>query len=56
MIKLTLPPKPVELTKEKQDELTGKFKANPKAEDCYTITDYDFWKMCIFGNAIRGRR
>ena len=32
MIKLTLPPKPVELTKDKQVELTSKFKANPKAE------------------------
>lgn len=32
MIKLTLPPKPVELTKEKQDELTDRFKENPKAE------------------------
>lgn len=32
MIKLTLPPKPAELTKEKQDELTGRFKANPKTE------------------------
>lgn len=32
MIKLTLPPKPVELTKEKQDELTNKFKANPQAD------------------------
>ena len=32
MIKLTLPPKPVELTKEKQAELTSRFKANPKTE------------------------
>lgn len=32
MIKLTLPPKPAELTAEKQAELTAKFKANPDAE------------------------
>lgn len=32
MIKLTLPPKPEELTKEKQAELTNRFKANPNAE------------------------
>lgn len=32
MIRLTLPPKPDELTKEKQDELTKRFKANSKVE------------------------
>lgn len=32
MIKLTLPPKPVELTAEKQTELTARFKADPNAE------------------------
>lgn len=32
MIKLTLPPKPSELTAEKQAELTARFKANPEAE------------------------
>ena len=32
MIKLTLPPKPSELTAEKQAELTARFKANPDAE------------------------
>ena len=32
MIKLTLPPKPAELTAEKQAELTARFKADPNAE------------------------
>lgn len=32
MIKLTLPPKPAELTAEKQAELTARFKADPEAE------------------------
>ena len=32
MIKLTLPPKPAELTEEKQAELTARFMSNPNAE------------------------